>query len=83
MLRKTRVSVTIDQSLLESVDRASKGKSRSEIVELTLKRWLNERRRPALDEQIAVYYSDRQADESNDDGDWSELSAQQTRKTWK
>jgi len=46
-MAKTKVSVTIEQSVLERVDRVSKGKSRSEIVESALKRWLIERRRRA------------------------------------
>lgn len=79
---KTKVSVTIETSVLERVDRLSDGKSRSEIVERALKRWLNERRRVELDEQIAAYYRDRQQDELAEDREWSELSAKQIGKTW-
>lgn len=79
---KTKVSVTIEQSVLERVDRVSEGKSRSEIVERALKRWLNERRRLELEEQIAAYYLDRRNDELTEDREWSELSAKQIGKTW-
>ena len=79
---KTKVSVTIEQSVLERVDRVSEGKSRSEIVERALKRWLNERRRLELEEQIAAYYSDRRQDELAEDREWSELGAKQIGKTW-
>ena len=79
---KTKVSVTIEQSVLERVDRLSEGKSRSEIVERALKRWLIERRRLELEEQIAAYYSDRQKDELAEDREWSELSGKQIGKTW-
>ena len=81
-MAKTKVSVTIEQSVLERVDRVSKGKSRSEIVESALKQWLIERRRLELEEQIAAYYLDRQAEESAEDREWSELSATQIGKTW-
>ena len=81
-MAKTKVSVTIEQSVLERVERMSKGASRSEIVERALKRWLNERRRLELEEQIAAYYADRQADELTEDREWSDLSAQQIGKTW-
>jgi metal-responsive CopG/Arc/MetJ family transcriptional regulator len=74
--------VTIEQSVLERVDRLSEGKSRSEIVERALKRWLIERRRLELEEQIAAYYSDRQKDELAEDREWSELSGKQIGKTW-
>jgi metal-responsive CopG/Arc/MetJ family transcriptional regulator len=60
----------------------SEGKSRSEIVERALKRWLNERRRLELEEQIAAYYLDRRNDELTEDREWSELSAKQIGKTW-
>jgi metal-responsive CopG/Arc/MetJ family transcriptional regulator len=81
-LPKTKVSVTIEQSVLERVDRVSAGKSRSEIVERALKRWLNEWRRLELEEQIAAYYLDRRNDELTEDREWSELSAKQIGKTW-
>ena len=81
-MAKTKVSVTIEQSVLERVERMSKGASRSEIVERALKRWLNERRRLELEEQIAAYYADRQADELTEDREWFDLSAQQIGKTW-
>ncbi len=81
-MAKTKVSVTIEQSVLERVDRLSEGRSRSEIVERALKRWLNERRRVDLEEEIAAYYADRQEDEIAEDRGWAELSAKQIRKTW-
>ena len=79
---KTKVSVTIERSVIERVDLVSKGKSRSEIVERALKQWLIEHRRLELEEQIADYYSDRHADEVADDREWSRLSAKQIGKTW-
>lgn len=81
-MAKTKVSVTIDQSLLERVDRVTNGMSRSEIFEHALKRWLSERRRHDLEEQIAAYYEDRQTQEADEDRAWAELSARQIRKTW-
>jgi len=54
-MAKTKVSVTIEQSVLERVGRPSEGMSRSEIVERALKRWLNERCRRELEDQIAAW----------------------------
>jgi metal-responsive CopG/Arc/MetJ family transcriptional regulator len=81
-MAKTKVSVTIETSVLERVDRVSDGRSRSEVVERALKRWLNEKRRRELEEEIAAYYSDRREDELEEDRAWAELSAKQIRKTW-
>jgi hypothetical protein len=58
------------------------GKSRIEIVERALKRWLNERRRRELEEETARYYSERHRSELAEDRSWAELSAKQLRKTW-
>lgn len=82
-MTKTKVSVTIERSVLERVDRISAGMSRSEIIERALKRWLSERRRLELEDQIAAYYLDRRVEESSEDREWAELSAAQIGKTWK
>jgi metal-responsive CopG/Arc/MetJ family transcriptional regulator len=80
---KTKVSVTIDQSVLERVDRAADGMSRSEVFERALKRWLSERSRQTLEDRVAAYYRDRGVEEVAEDREWAELSASQIRKTWR
>ena len=82
-MAKTKVSVTIERSVLERIDLLSDGMSRSEIVERALKRWLSDRRRSDLEAQVAAYYRDRQGDEAADDREWSKLGASQIGKTWK
>ncbi|MEE9262817.1 MAG: hypothetical protein V3V11_00060 [Vicinamibacteria bacterium] len=49
-----KISVTVEQSLLEQLARFTDGMSRSEIVESALKRWLTERRRRQLEAEIAA-----------------------------
>ena len=82
-LSKAKVSVTIDESVLERVDRAADGMSRSEIVERALKRWLSDRRRRLLEEEVAAYYAEQTEDERSEDREWAELSASELGKTWK
>ena len=82
-LSKAKVSVTIDESVLERVDRAADGMSRSEIVERALKRWLSDRRGRLLEEEVAAYYAEQTEDERSEDRDWAELSASELGKTWK
>ena len=53
---KTKVSVTVEGSLLEQVDRMARGASRSEVVEKALATWLLNRRRERLEEEIELYY---------------------------
>lgn len=79
---KIKVSVTIEQSVVESVDRVSGDLSRSEVVERALKRWLNERRLE-LEDEIGAYYRERQEEEAVEDRKWAELGARSIEKTWK
>jgi metal-responsive CopG/Arc/MetJ family transcriptional regulator len=81
-MAKTKVSVTVDAAVLAQVDQFSEGASRSEIVERALKRWLNDRRRRDLEDQIAAYYLSQRDDERREERDWARLSADQIRKTW-
>ena len=82
-MSKAKVSVTIDESVLERVDRAADGMSRSEIVERALKRWLSDRRRRLFEEEIAAYYAEQTEEERSEDREWAELSASELGKTWK
>ena len=82
-MTKAKVSVTIEESVLERVDRSADGMSRSEIVERALKTWLSNRRRRLLEEEIAEYYAEQSEAESSEDREWAELSASQLRKSWK
>lgn len=81
-MAKTKISVTVEESVLERVDRQSNGVSRSEIVERALKRWLSERRRRQLEAEIARYYSERREDGRSEDEEWAQLSARHLKKSW-
>ncbi len=80
---KTKISVTVEQSLLDKVDRFANGQSRSEIVESALKRWLTERRRRQLEAEIAAYDTERREDERWEDEEWADPSARHLDKSWK
>jgi metal-responsive CopG/Arc/MetJ family transcriptional regulator len=82
-MAKTKISVTVETSVLERVDKLSDGISRSEIVERALKRWISERRRRDLESEIAMYYSERYEDERLEDDEWARLSADYLEKSWK
>ncbi|HXV59259.1 MAG TPA: hypothetical protein VEK15_01095 [Vicinamibacteria bacterium] len=82
-MAKTKVSVTIERSVLERIDRVANGMTRSEIFEHALKSWLHERRRHDLEEQVAAYYRELERKEADEDRDWARLSAGQIRKTWR
>ena len=79
-MSKVKVSNTIEKSVLHRVDRAADGRSRSEIVERALKRWLSDRRRQLLEAEFAAYYAEQTEEERSEDREWVELSANQLRK---
>ena len=83
IMARTKISVTVEQSLLDKVARFTNGLSRSEIVERALKRWLTERGRRQLEAEIAVYYTERREDERWEDEEWADLSARHLDKSWK
>jgi metal-responsive CopG/Arc/MetJ family transcriptional regulator len=82
-MAKAKISVTVETSVLERIDRLSDGVSRSEIVERALRRWISERRRRDLESEIAAYYSERHEDERSEDEEWARLSARYLEKSWK
>ncbi|MFQ5741791.1 MAG: CopG family ribbon-helix-helix protein [Acidobacteriota bacterium] len=83
-MAKAKISVSIDESVLERVDRLSRGtRSRSEIVESALQRWLVEGRRRQLEEEITAYYRDRDEQQRAEDEEWAGVSARQLEKSWK
>ena len=83
-MAKAKISVSIEESVLDRVDRLSRGtRSRSEIVERALERWLVEGRRRRLEKEIEAYYRDRDEQERIEDEEWAQLSSRQVEKSWK
>lgn len=75
--------VTVDSALVEKVDQLNIDASRSEIVELALKRWLRERRLEALSCAIEEYYRELPKGERKESVELSALSAGADIQTWK
>jgi metal-responsive CopG/Arc/MetJ family transcriptional regulator len=79
---KTKISVTVDGSVLRAVDRMARGATRSEVVEEALTRWLRKRRRESLEEETELYYRSLGAGEREEDARWAELSGAMLGETW-
>ena len=80
---KTKVSVTVEGSLLLQVERMARGASRSEVVESALASWLRNRRREKLEEEIELYYRTLGAAEGEEDSEWAELSGRLLGESWR
>lgn len=82
-MAKTKVSVTIESSVLERIDRLAESASRSEIFERALQDFLVARRKRQLENEVATYYANRLQEEMDEDRAWAELSASDLEKTWR
>lgn len=82
---KIKVSLTLDEKVLRAVDREASRvprTNRSAFIETVLRGWLDQRQRSALHEEIATYYLQRSAAESEEDDTWAELGDQAIREVW-
>jgi len=80
---KTKISVTVDESLIRECERQSLGASRSEVVERALAGWLRERRRRKLEMEIEKYYSELSDEERREDERWADLAGRALGEVWK
>jgi len=82
-MSKAKISVTIDSTLLRDCERLARGANRSEVVTAALTRWLRDRRRQSLEDEIERYYASLDGSEKREDAEWAELGAKHLGETWK
>jgi len=81
-MAKTKLSVTVETSVVKALNRASRKTNRSEIVELALVRWLRDQKRKQLEDDIERYYKEMAPEEREEDREWAEMSHRSIGKTW-
>lgn len=82
---KIKVSLTLDEKVLEAVDREASRTprtNRSAFIETVLRGWLDKRQQLALHEEIATYYLGRGASEREEDEAWAELGDVTAAEVW-
>lgn len=79
---KHKISVSIDAALVQRVDRAARGASRSRIVERALTHYLRAARRKDLEDAIERYYLELSDGDRREDARWARASAAAIRRTW-
>ncbi len=80
---KSKISVTVEQSLVRECDRLARGTSRSEVVEAALARWARDRRRRSLEDAIESYYASLDSGERLENAQWADLGGRALGETWK
>ena len=74
MQTKKKVSVTVQEDLLEEVDRLAGTLSRSAVFEEALASWLRQRRQVGLERAIERYYRSLNQEERTEDAEGAALS---------
>ncbi len=82
MQTKKKVSVTVQEDLLEEVDRIAGALSRSNVFEQALVWWLRQRRQADLDQAIERYYRTLNEEERVEDAEWAGLGDETVRERW-
>ena len=82
-MAKAKISVTVDEALLDACYRLAPKSSRSEIVQAALTRWLRDRRRRTLEDDVERYYGSLGEDERAEDARWASAGARALGETWK
>ena len=80
---KSKISVTVERSLVRECDRLARGTSRSEVVETALARWARDRRRRSLEDAIERYYASLASAERLENAQWADLGGRALGETWK
>ena len=85
MGRRIKVSLTLDEHVLQAVDReaAKKDKpNRSEVIEQALRLWMQKRRQLKLNHEVEQYYRSLTPEAQQEDAEWTELSAEAAKQIW-
>ncbi|MGF1577481.1 MAG: ribbon-helix-helix domain-containing protein [Cyanophyceae cyanobacterium] len=73
---KRRVTVTIDAGLIDAIDQVSD--NRSAVIEAALRLW----RATQIETQMAQFYQNRPADDSQAEVEWAQETQEQAMQTW-
>ncbi len=81
---KTKITVTLSHDLVHQLDRLpnTKARSRSQVVEEALRRWLEEYKQRELDSQVEEYYLSLSKAERQEDKEWTKIAAKSAKRLW-
>ena len=83
---KAKITVTLSPDIVQQLDarlNASETRSRSQLVEEALRRWLEERLQKDIDRQTEEYYCSLSSAELKEDQEWSAIAAESAKHIWK
>ena len=83
--RKTKITVTLSSDVIRRLDALAETpevRSRSQLVEEALRRWIEERARGELESQTEEYYRSLSQAEQAENKEWSAIAAESARQLW-
>ena len=83
---KAKITVTLSPDVVRQLDALVETlapRSRSQLVEEVLRRWLEERVRRDLETQTEAYYCSLSPAEQEEDEEWATLAAEGASRLWK
>jgi metal-responsive CopG/Arc/MetJ family transcriptional regulator len=82
---KAKITLTLSSDVVRQLDalaRAPQARSRSQLVEEALRRWLDERVQENIERQTEEYYRSLSPAEREQDREWAALAAEAARHLW-
>ena len=81
---KTKITVTLSHDLVHQLDRLpdTEARSRSQVVEEALRRWLEEYKQRELDSQVEEYYLSLSKAERRENKEWTKTAAKSAKRLW-
>ncbi len=81
---KAKITVTLSRDLVRQLDRLpnTAARSRSQVVEEALRRWLEEYKQKELECQVEEYYRSLSEAERQEDKEWARIAAKSAKRLW-
>jgi metal-responsive CopG/Arc/MetJ family transcriptional regulator len=82
---KAKITLTLSKDLVQQIDelvKSPRARSRSQLVEDAIRRWLHEHAREELERQTEAYYLSLSEAEREEDREWTETAAQAAGPLW-
>jgi metal-responsive CopG/Arc/MetJ family transcriptional regulator len=82
---KVKVTTSLDADLVKAIDeflKASKARSRSQLIEDVLRKWHREQKKREIESQVEEYYLSLSDKERKEDRQWTKTAAPSAHRLW-
>jgi metal-responsive CopG/Arc/MetJ family transcriptional regulator len=83
--KKSKITITLSNDLVRQIDKlldSPEASSRSQLVEVAVRRWLRDQAQKELERQTEEYYLSLSKAERNEDRQWSKIAARSAKRLW-